>query len=223
MGKEKVAKKAIEKIGDLVYDLSNAQKTQVATTGGSYQKARGLLDQLGVGNDVLDYGAGRGHGTEILGGKSYEPFPNNWTPDFTGLTPPDQQFEGVVNLNVLNVLPPEQRMEVAQGILNSIKPNGYGIVGARSYPDVMSAKTKELLPDGGVMTGRGTYQYGFGGQNEGLVDFLNRAAEGMPDKQFDIKKENIAATGALIKRLKAVGGLGILGQMLADEQDKGMY
>ena len=208
------------------YDLSNAQKTQVATTGGSYEKARGILDRFGVGDDVLDYGAGRGHGTPILRGKSYEPFPNNWTPDFTGLTPPDQEFEGVVNLNVLNVLPPEMRKEAAEGILNAIKKDGYGVVGARSYPDVMSGKTNELLPDGGVMTGRGTYQYGFGGENEALVDYLKRIAEGIPDKEFEITPEKIAATGAKIKRLKSgaipTAGAGALGQILFGE-DEDMY
>lgn len=206
------------------YDLSNAQKTQVSNTGGTYQKARNLLDSLGVGDDVLDYGAGKGHGTPILRGKSYEPFPNQWEPDFTGLTPPDQEFEGVVNLNVLNVLPPEMRQEVAQGVLNAIKKDGYGVVGARGYADVMSAKNKTPTGDGGIITGRDTYQYGFGGENEGLVDFLQRMAKTMPEKEFVITPvKGIANTGAKIKRLKSgalpTAGAGILGQILSGDED----
>jgi hypothetical protein len=216
--------KAAEKIGDLLYDLSNAQKTQVATTGGTYGKARSLLDSLGVGDDVIDYGAGRGHGTPILRGESYEPFPSGWTPDYT--SPPDKEYEGVVNLNVLNVLPPEIREQVATEILDRIKKDGYGVVGARSFSDVMSAKNPQILDDGGIMTSRGTYQYGFGGENEGLVEFLERMAKKMPEKEFEITPEKIAATGAKIKRLKSgaipTAGAGALGQILFGE-DEDMY
>ena len=213
--------KAVEKIGDLVYDLSNAQKTQVATTGGTYGKARSLLDQLGVGDNVIDYGAGRGHGTPILRGESYEPFPNNWTPDYT--SPPDKEYQGVVNLNVLNVLPPEIRDQVAGEILDRIQKDGYGLVGARSFSDVMSAKNPQVLPDGGIMTNKGTYQYGFGGQNEGLVDYLKRIAETKQGKEFEITPEKLAATGARIKRLKSgmipTAGAGILGQILGGDEE----
>lgn len=216
------AAKGVEKIGEFLYDLSNAQKTQVSNTGGTYQKARNLLDSLGVGDDVIDYGAGKGHGTPILRGESYEPFPNNWTPDYT--SPPNKEYEGVVNLNVLNVLPPEIREQVAKEILERIKKDGYGVVGARSFSDVMSAKNPELLPDGGIMTNKGTYQYGFGGQNEGLVDFLQRMAKTMPEKEFDIAPaKGIAATGAKIKRLKSgalpTAGAGILGQILGGDEE----
>lgn len=185
----------------LDYDLANSQKTQVATTGGSYQKARGILDSLGVGDDVIDYGAGRGHGTPILRGQSYEPFPQgDFTPDF--MTPPDREFQGVVNLNVLNVLPEPMRSQVAQEILGRIGQDGYGIVGARSFTDVMGAKNPQILDDGGIMTQKGTYQYGFGGKNESLIDFLGRQAETIPDRRFEIQPEKIAATGARIRRVK---------------------
>jgi hypothetical protein len=218
MGRRKIAEggaKAVEKVGDFLYDLSNSQKTQVATTGGSYQKARGILDQLGVGDDVIDYGAGKGLGSAILRGESYEPFPQGWTPDYT--SPPNREYEGVVNMNVLNVLPPEIREQVANEILNSIKKDGYGVVGARSFNDVMTAKNPQILDDGGIMTSRGTYQYGFGGENEGLVDFLQRIANDIPDKEFEITPEKIAATGAKIKRLKSGAlptvGAGLLGSI----------
>ena len=183
------------------YDLSKSQKTQVATTGGSYKKARTILDELGVDDNVLDFGAGRGHGTPILRGESLEPYPQGgFKPDYT--TPPDKSYKGVVNLNVLNVLPEPTRSEVAKQILDRIDVGGHAVIGARSYSDVMGAKDPQLLDDGGIMTKKGTYQYGFGGKNESLIDYLSRQAESMPDKEFDIKKQNIAATGALVSRLK---------------------
>jgi hypothetical protein len=209
-------------LGD--YDMANSAKTQVTNTDKTYQKARGILDQLGVGDDVIDYGAGKGHGSAILRGESYEPFPQGWTPDYT--SPPNKEYEGVVNMNVLNVLPPEIREQVANEVLNSIKKDGYGVVGARSFNDVMTAKNPQILDDGGIMTSRGTYQYGFGGKNEGLVDFLQRMANDIPDKEFEITPEKIAATGAKIRRLKSGAlptvGAGILGQILFG-QDEEMY
>tara|TARA_B100000035_G_scaffold68160_1_gene55704 strand:- start:11754 stop:14816 length:3063 start_codon:yes stop_codon:yes gene_type:complete len=196
----KAGTKAVkDKVKD--YDLSNSQKTQVATTGGTYQKARALLDEMGIGDDVIDYGAGRGHGTSILRGESYEPYPQGgFIPTYT--SSPDRTYDGVVNLNVLNVLPEPTRSQVAREILERINEGGKGIVGARSYPDVMSAKNPEILDDGGIMTSRGTYQYGFGGKNESLVDYLTRIAEDIPEKQFEITKAPIAATGAVINRIK---------------------
>ena len=45
--------------------------TQVATTGGSYHKAGNLLEEAGILDNVLDYGAGRGHGTQYLPGNAH--------------------------------------------------------------------------------------------------------------------------------------------------------
>jgi len=222
MAGAKVIRKAAKEIADtLGYDMANSAKTQVATTGGTYAKARGILDQLGVGDNVIDYGAGKGHGSAILRGESYEPFPQGWTPDYT--SPPNKEYEGVVNMNVLNVLPEPMRSEVAAEILNSIQKDGYGLVGARSFSDVMTAKNPKLMDDGGIMTNKGTYQYGFGGQNEGLVDYLKRVAGQIPEKEFEINPEKIAATGARIKRIKSgvlpTAGAGILGQILSGNEE----
>ena len=191
-----------EVLKGLGYAAENSKRTQVATTGGTYQKARKMLDEAGVGDDVLDYGAGRGHGTPILRGESYEPFPQgDFKPDYT--TPPDKLYDAVVNLNVLNVLPPDLREQVAKEILDRIRMDGYGMIGARSYPDVMGAKNYTDVGDGGIVTSRGTYQYGFGGENEGLVDFLNRMSGDMGEgKRFVIEKAPLAATGAKVKRVR---------------------
>lgn len=179
--------------------------TQVATTGGSYKKAGDILEREGIFGNVLDYGAGRGHGTEFLPGnaKSYEPNPKpGYSPDFT--ESPDEMYDGIANLNVLNVRPEPARSEIAQDILGKLNKDGVAAIGARSYGDVMSAKSPQLLDDGGIITQKGTYQYGFGGENEGLVDYLKRQADEFPNREYEITKEPLAATGAMVKRTKGL-------------------
>lgn len=178
----------------------NSGKTQVATTGGSYKKAGDILVREGVDGDVLDYGAGLGHGTKHLGPNavSYEPNPaKGYTPDYT--ESPDRMFDGIVNLNVLNVVPEPLRSKIALDIMRKLNPDGVAAIGARSYSDVMGAKGPSLLDDGGIVTSRGTYQYGFGGENEGLIDYLMRMSDEV-DADLEITPEKLAATGALIRR-----------------------
>ena len=179
----------------------NSGKTQVATTGGTYKKAGEILQREGVTGDVLDYGAGLGHGTQYLGPRavSYEPNPAaGYSPDFT--ESPEMMFDGIANLNVLNVVPEPLRSKIALDILSKLNPDGVAAIGARSYSDVMTAKNPSLLDDGGIVTSRGTYQYGFGGKNESLIDYMLRQAEELNDREFEITPEKLAATGALVRR-----------------------
>lgn len=186
--------------------------TQVATTGGTYQKAGDILRREGIFDNVLDYGAGHGHGTEFLPGnaKSYEPNPRpGYSPDFTDS--PDEMYDGIANLNVLNVVPEPMRGEIAGDILGKLNKDGVAAIGARTYRDVMTAKNPQLLDDGGIITQKGTYQYGFGGENEGLIDYLQRQADQFPDRKYEITKEPLAATGALVKRLESIMGPAVVG------------
>ena len=181
--------------------------TQVATTGGSYEKAGDILRREGIFDNVLDYGAGRGHGTQYLPGnaQSYEPNPKpGYSPDFT--ESPDATYDGIANLNVLNVVPEPIRAEIAQDMIGKLNKDGVAAIGARSYGDVMNEKTPELLDDGCIITQKGTYQYGFGGENEGLVDYLQRQTDAFPDRKYEVTKEPLAATGALVKRLESIMG-----------------
>ena len=198
--------------------------TQVATTGGSYEKAGDILRREGIFGNVLDYGAGRGHGTQHLPGnaQSYEPHPKpGYSPDFT--ESPDATYDGIANLNVLNVRPEPDRSAIAQDILGKLNKDGVAAIGARSHSDVMNAKNPTLLDDGGIITQKGTYQYGFGGENEGLVDYLKRQADEFPDRKYEITKEPLAATGALVKRLESIMGPAVVagaagGAALAPEE-----
>ena len=208
---KEMLKKLAKKSGD----------TQVATTGGSYKKAGDILEREGIFGNVLDYGAGRGHGTQHLPGsaKSYEPNPmEGYTPDFT--ESPDEMFDGIANLNVLNVRPEPDRQEIAKDILGKLNKDGVAAIGARSYSDVMNAKNPQLLDDGGIITQKGTYQYGFGGKNEGLVDYLRRQADQFPDREYEITKEPLAATGALVRRTKGLMGPAIAAGVLAGGQSE---
>jgi len=114
--------------------------TQVATTGGSYKKAGDILEREGIFGNVLDYGAGRGHGTQYLPGsaKSYEPNPmEGYTPDFT--ESPDEMFDGIANLNVLNVVPEPIRQEIATDI--------YNILGSRDDVQIRHADKAAFDPE----------------------------------------------------------------------------
>lgn len=147
----------------------NPAKTQRANTLPTYQKA---FDILGVqeGDEVLDYGAGMGLGAEAakLRGASvstFEPFPEkDFVPDFT--SPQDVPAESatkVLNMNVLNVLPPQERDQAVLTIGKALKPGGSAIINVRPTTDVNSAKNKTKSEDGWII-GTGserTFQKGF--------------------------------------------------------------
>lgn len=147
----------------------NPARTQRSNTTPTYEKA---FDILGVneGETVLDYGAGLGLGSakareagaNVL---TFEPFPQKgFTPDFTTPTDvPENVADKVVNMNVLNVLPPEQRVEAVQTIGRALKPGGSAVINTRSAAEVNAAKNKTKSEDGWII-GSGkerTFQKGF--------------------------------------------------------------
>jgi hypothetical protein len=147
----------------------NPAKTQRGNTLPTYQKA---FDILGVqeGDDVLDYGAGMGLGAEAakLRGANvmtFEPFPQKeFKPDFTSPQDvPEASATKVLNMNVLNVLPPEERAQAVLTIGKALKPGGSAVINVRPTTDVNSAKNKTKSEDGWII-GTGderTFQKGF--------------------------------------------------------------
>ena len=147
----------------------NPAKTQRANTLPTYQKA---FDILGVqeGDDVLDYGAGMGLGAEAakLRGANvmtFEPLPQkDFKPDFTSPQDvPEASATKVLNMNVLNVLPPEERAQAVLTIGKALKPGGSAVINVRPSTDVNSAKNKIKSEDGWIV-GTGderTFQKGF--------------------------------------------------------------
>jgi hypothetical protein len=149
----------------------NPQRTQRANTLPTYQKA---LDALGVseGDEVLDYGAGLGLGADaatLRGARvsTFEPLPQGeFKPTY--MTPdevPAESADKVLNMNVLNVLPREDRDKAVLTIGKALKPGGSAIVNVRPESDIKAAKTAVKADDeGGFIMGTGkerTYQKGF--------------------------------------------------------------
>lgn len=147
----------------------NPGRTQRSNTTPTYEKAFDLLN-VGEGDTVLDYGAGMGLGSVPARKRganvvTFEPIPpKDFTPDFTNAADiPDAVANKVVNMNVLNVLPPAQRNEAVSSIGRSLMPNGEAIINVRSAAEVNAAKNKIKSEDGFII-GSGkerTFQKGF--------------------------------------------------------------
>lgn len=153
--------------------------TQIATTAASYTKAALYLRDV-IGLDpatarVLDYGAGLGLGTRAIqkvfpNTESYEPFPGRavQSPTYqksSGI--PSGVYDGVICLNVLNVLEQGLRDRVVRDIARVLAAGGTAIIGARGWSgDVASSTFVEMDPDdphaGWLMRGtQRVYQKGF--------------------------------------------------------------
>jgi SAM-dependent methyltransferase len=168
-----VAAKAADVPSAAVADdfVINPAKTQRANTLPTYQKA---LDVLGVGegDEVLDYGAGLGLGADaasLRGAKvsTFEPFPQGeFKPTYTVPDDvPEASADKILNMNVLNVLPREERDKAVLTIGKALRPGGSAVINVRPAGDVKAAKTAVKADDeGGFIVGSGkekTYQKGF--------------------------------------------------------------
>lgn len=155
--------------------------TQVATTTGSYRKAAEMLKDFLAKRPrarVLDYGAGLGLGTEAMRGvldgiatvEGFEPLPGRAKvqPDYTDSRQIRAKYDGIVNLNVLNVLERGLRDRVLLDIASRLAPGGFAIIGTRKYiGDIDKAKGASPGPEPGsiwlVKSGQQCYQKGFDG------------------------------------------------------------
>jgi len=147
----------------------NPGRTQRANTTPTYDKAFDLLN-VGEGDTVLDFGAGMGLGSTSARKRgadvvTFEPRPpKDFTPDFTNAGDiPEGIANKVVNMNVLNVLPPSERNDALMNIGKSLKSGGEGIINVRGAAEVNSAKNKIKSEDGYII-GSGkerTFQKGF--------------------------------------------------------------
>jgi len=216
--------------------LSEFQKasgtTQVSTTTGSYVKAATILKDLGIYGDVLDYGAGLGKGTDAMGGvmnkdvDSLEVNPERWKGKrpvtYTSAEQIDKKYDGIVSLNVLNVVPKDIRDFIVLDIFNSLKDGGIAVISTRGFKgDIDSAKKFELGPepksyiikrakDGKTVD---VFQKGFDG-NE-LVDYISELLKG----KAVVKKDNsfgnkgvIIVKGEEMLKLTAQGRKQIIGE-----------
>ena len=150
-----------------VPDAANAQQTQVATTTPTYVKAADILNKSKTGN-ILDYGAGRGKGSEAIGADSYEPFPREgFNPTYKEASSiPSESYDKVISASVINVVPKDVRDGIVKDIGRVLKPEGEAIITARTVSDVSKAKNKTTFEgeENAFVIGdqaTGTFQKGF--------------------------------------------------------------
>ena len=196
----------------LVRSEKSSGTTQVATTTGSYVKAANLIKD--IQGDILDYGAGLGLGTDAmsntLGRKvdSYEPNPERWQgkegATYTASDQIGKKYDGIVSLNVLNVVPKDIRDAIVTDIFDKLNNGGKAIISTRKWSgDVNGAKNavpgaeeKSLIitrKQGGKDVE--VFQKGFDG-NE-LVDYV----QGLLGNQANVvKNASFGANGVIITK-----------------------
>ena len=198
---EKIVKAAVDTTKEMKLPApENAARTQIAGTKPTYDKARELLKLQGVDKNIIDFGAGKGIGSYGWA-DTYEPYAKGWYPTYTKAEDiPSDKYSGLLNLNVLNVLPPELRAQAIENMGRVLEKGGQGLVTTRGK-DVMSglAGGRPGPEPMSVITSWDTYQKGFTGQE--LEDELKRVL----GSGFDINKFNLGPAGAKIQK-KAEGG-----------------
>lgn len=176
------------------YDLSMSGKTQVATTTGTYRKAKAKYFPDLKGSDILDYGAGKGLASQELGFDSFEPNPTNWTPDFTDPKKITKKYKGIINNAVLNVLPKQVRDAVVLDIGDKLAPGGKAFINVRAaHGDVDRAKNPQPFEDG-IITSKGTFQKGF--SKDELISYLQETL----GPGFTVEKSPLGTVGAVITK-----------------------
>lgn len=172
-----------------------AQRTQIAGTAGTYQKAKAQLDQINPKGRTLDYGAGLGHGGTIMGADTYEPFPRGeFKPTHSDAKRiPDNSYEKITNFNVLNVVPPQLRTEIVQNIGRILAPGGVALITTRGR-DVMSAKGRPGPEPMSIVTSAGTYQKGF--TTRELMDYVHSVL----GNGFEVSPLRLGPAGVIVKK-----------------------
>lgn len=176
----------------------NAARTQIAGTVPTYVKAANMLQN--APGRMIDFGAGLGKGAEAMGQQlgrrveTYEPFAQNWAPDFVRASEvPSDAYGALTNLNVLNVVPRETRDEIVKDIGRVMQPGGTGIITTRGK-DVMTAQGRPGPEPMSMITSRDTYQKGFTKQE--LEDYLKY----MLGSGYDINRLNLGPAGVLLRK-----------------------
>jgi len=181
--------------GSRLPPLENAQRTQLgASTLPSYEKAAGVLGSEGR---ALDFGAGRGQGAQAIGFDTFEPYPREgFSPTYTTAADiPDQSYDRLTSLNVLNVMPRDVRDQAVADIGRVLRPGGRAVVTTRGR-DVLNAQGRLGDEPMSIITTADTYQKGF------TQPELREYIQGQLGDEFTISNlpEKIGQAGVLIER-----------------------
>ncbi len=189
---------------------NNTRKTQVATTGGTYEKTgKFLKGKLDPKSKVISIGAGLDHTKKsLMSGlgrgfvvHDHEPNPEGrkTKPEYTDASKiPKNGYHAAVCHNVLNVVEPNTREHVMHSIFNSVKPGGHAIIGTRKWKgDIEKNKNSEPAEEKKAMwVKKGSdrsYQKGFDGDE--LKDYVHDYAK-RNGYEVDVHKlSGIAANG----------------------------
>ena len=85
----------------------------------TYKSAKELFNKKGK---TLDFGAGEGLGAKEINADTFEPYAKNWKPDYNKSSDiPTESYENITSLNVLNVMPKEERAKAVSEISRILK------------------------------------------------------------------------------------------------------
>ena len=180
----------------------NARKTQIAGTLPTYKKAATILKKSRVPGKTLDFGAGLGKGTSELGkdADSYEPFPrDDFKPHYIDVTKiPDNSYNKIVNLNVLNVVPNSGDNKIRDSIVKNIgrilAPGGIALITTRGK-DVLTIKGTPGKEPMSMISKIGTYQKGFS------TPELRQYIKNILGDGFEVLSLKLGPAGVMIKKL----------------------
>jgi len=131
-----LAKEITKKVSKKIIPEAS-KKTQRSNTTPSYVKAKELLNDK---EKILDYGAGKGLGAKEIKADTFEPYAENYKPDFSKSSDiPTESYKNITSLNVLNVLPKTERKKAVLEIARILKPKGSAIISTRG-DDVLKTK-----------------------------------------------------------------------------------
>lgn len=199
--------------------INDTGATQVATTGGTYEKTgKFLAGKLKPNSKIISIGAGldqtraglyRGLG-EKSGHKVHDMEPNpekrKAAPEYTSAEEiPHNAYHAAVAHNVLNVVEPHVREHVMHSLFNSVKNGGHIVIGTRKWSgDINTNKNYELGKEPKSMwvkkKNTTSYQKGFDG-NE-LKDYVEDYAKRHGHEVHVSNIKGIAKSGVHVHVIK---------------------
>jgi len=170
----------------LLKRLSDAERasenTQRANTEKTYDRVHMFFKEHGIKKNILDYGAGLGIAARKYNTHSFEPNAVDWKPTMSKISQIKGPYDGIVCLNVLNVLPLEVRNEAVTKIGSVLGMKGAAVIMVRSDSDVNKSNPLIVFGKDGkggrITMGSKTAQYQKGFDIKELVEYVSMLLNG---------------------------------------------